>query len=182
MAERQQANIFSKKAQLLSHHTKFLFISLPFVIISALALFLLANRFLEIRVNTFPLEANAFVESILYSSAGLAYVDNVTGITYSGIIDITKLEEKDIGKRLSKAFNYGEGQSYLAAKLLIGDRTIFYNNEPEAPWYDRWKPKVGLKGAGGVQSVTFVKYVLIKNGSMLEPATVYIELLKPGEG
>jgi hypothetical protein len=139
----------------------------------ALALFsvvFLTKYFVVQNLESNRLEMEVFYNRMIYSPNALAYVDNVTGRAYPGVIDFDKFNSENLDKTLNYTY-----KRTLAAKLTLGEFTpVYYNKE----WYDRFSPLKRMRGLSGVLTLEKSLPVVYEDNDKLYPAILKVEILK----
>jgi hypothetical protein len=132
-------------------------------------------------LNVQQVQAEVFMNRILYAPHGILYFDEPLNTTIPGVID----KKRMTNERLDALFNYSS-RSFIAAKIELVDAagtkiiaTAVYNNQT----YFRWLPiaQTGIAGPGGIkrfERIIFVTY--IDEQSMQRSGTLRMEVLLPG--
>ncbi len=151
---------------------------LLFLIIVLFSVVFLIRQFVVNNLNIQDVQAEVFVNKVLYSPNGILFYDNSLQRTVSGIIDPSKLNPEI----LDLLMDY-KTQNFIAANITLFDTnnnivsSAAYNKES----YLNWNPIAQslLKGSGGVKRTSktiLVNYIDTK----LHQGYLKFEVLIPG--
>ena len=182
-----------RKLGLLSFNTFLRVWHLVFLAICTIVIFMLISGFIKWEVNTFPLEADLFWNSVLYDKEGISYYDDQLKRVYPSIIDYEKFTDRDNAQqKLIDAFDFGNAidkktgkpfNNYFAAKL-----TLEIGIEADELYYNellfRKLEPVGKStrlsfGDKGVASIIKHLPVIVLKGGREVAGVLTIDMLKP---
>ncbi len=133
------------------------------------------------KFNTYDLQAEIFINSIIYSKGGISYYDVVTGRNYPEIVDLKQLDEAD----LDNSFYFPENNLISAEIIISSDpekdmilKTLYYNKE----WYDNWEPllRLSIPGVGGLVQYTKTLPVLYRETTgELKSGYIHYRIIQP---
>ncbi len=156
----------NKKAQMSFYMLNFI-PRIIFLIIVLFSVIFLVRSYVVDNLNVQDVQAEVFVNKILYSPNGILYYDEDLKITVPGKINPSLLTNE----RLDALMNYRD-ESFIAGRLILFDKqnkkvvSAFYNEKT----YNRWVPLIGQPGKGGIKEIT--KSVIV----------TFIEEEKPKQG
>ncbi len=151
---------------------------LLFLIIVLFSVVFLIRQFVVNNLNVQDVQAEVFIDRVLYSPNGIIYYDNSVQRAVPGIIDPLKLNSDS----LNSLADY-KNSNFIAANITLYDdknnvvSSAAYNKES----YLNWNPIAlsRLQGAGGVKRTTktiLVNYIDTK----LHQGYLRFEVLMPG--
>jgi hypothetical protein len=148
------------------------------MIIIALSIVILVNRFLVLTVDVRELEANLLLNRLIYSPDCLSYQDDTLSAK-PGIIDLQKFSEAS----LSNCLYFGERNDFAAANLSL----VFFDTTPRnstyynSVGYQLLSPRTGLTGPGGSTRLSDWRYVLVKDSTGFRKALLLIDVVVPND-
>jgi hypothetical protein len=150
------------------------------MIIIALSIVILVNKFLVLSVDVKGLETNLLLNRLIYSPDCLSYQDDT--LTHKpGIIDLQKFNEAN----LNRCLYFGERNDFAAANLSL----VFFDLAPRnstyynSVGYQLLNPRQGLTGEGGSTKLSDWRYVLVQAKAGQEPkkAMLFIDVVVPND-
>ncbi len=171
----------NKKAQLSFKAIIWIF-RILFVIALAFSVFILVRTYIKINVDVEGIEADLFLQRLIYSTNGISYFDKESQRLMPGIIDIEKFDSPDFEKNLEKAIFYGKANDHIGAKIIVLDKedkieTIKYYNKD---FFEEKEilAKAGLtKGVGGARITYRELSCFIKRGTAIRKGTIKVEIV-----
>ncbi len=156
--------------------------SIPRIIFLVVVLFsivFLIRKYAVDNLDVQDVQAEVFINRILYSSNGILYADKELNTALPGIVDVNLLKN-DV---LDQLMNYRD-DSFIAAKIRLLDSngqevaSAIYNNQT----YYRWLPiaNINVQGKGGVKRIEKSILVQYTAGSMTKQGFLNFEVLQPG--
>lgn len=155
-----------------------------FLVVIMFVIMILIRSYITTTTDVSELEANLFVNRLLYSPTGISYFDSSINRAYPGIIDIDKFKMQSTEKFLEKSVYYGGKNREIGAKLSLKDLSenqeniIFYNED----FFKEQKKLVDAGftlGPGGARGYTKNYDVLIFKNNALNKGTLMIEIVVP---
>jgi len=151
-----------------------------FLIVLLFSIIFLVRAFVVDNLNVQSIQAEVFVNKILYSPNSISHNDKELGILIPGLIDPSKIKDET----LDNFMDYKD-ESFIAGKVQLFDannvevKSAIYNKKT----YERWLPlaQFGKKGIGGVKRIgksVFVNY--IGSDKNILPGTLKFDVLLPG--
>jgi len=157
---------------------------LMFLVVIMFAVMVLIRSYVTTTIDVSELQANVFINRILYSPTSISYFDAEIGRLYPGIIDFGKFQLHINDKFLEKTIYYGEKNEEIGAKFALMDLnegielTAFYNED----FFKEQKKFVDLgwtDGPGGVKGYNKKYDVLILKNNALHRGNLTIEVVIP---
>ena len=148
------------------------------LIIIALSIVILVNKFLVLSVDVHSLETNLLLNRLIYSPDCLSYQDD-TLTSKPGIIDLQKFSEAN----LNSCLYFGERNDFAAANLSL----VFFDSTPRnstyynSVGYQLLNPRAGLTGPGGSTRLSDWRYVLVRDSIGLKRALLLIDVVVPND-
>jgi len=113
---------------------------IPYIILTLVVMagiFVLVNYYINLNVNVKPVENDVLMNRIFYAPNSIMHVDNVTGVVYPGIIELSNFTNEVLDKSIIYFY-----ERHAAAKLSL------YNQEKKliktaylnGLWFDRLEP------------------------------------------
>lgn len=155
-----------------------------FLVIIMFAIMILIRSYITTTIDISELEANVFINRILYSPTGISYFDSNIDRTYPGIIEFDKFKSQITEKFLEKSVYYGKKNTEVGAKFILKDLsedkeiTVFYNED----FFKEQKKLVDAgftQGPGGARDYTKKYDVLILKNNVLHKGILTIEVTIP---
>lgn len=155
-----------------------------FLVVIMFAIMILIRSYVTTTIDTSELEANVFINRILYSPTGISYFGSDINRTYPGIIEFDKFKSQVTEKFLEKSVYYGKINRKIGAEFLLEDLSentktvVFYNED----FFKEQKKLVdaGLtEGPGGARGYTKKYDVLISKNNILYKGILTIEVVIP---
>jgi len=134
-------------------------------------------------VNTSLTENYVLYYALAYSE-DLMLTDNVIDRIYPNTIDLDKLKNPQVSKKLDKSIYYGIENDHIAAKITFKDekkqQTIIFYNAADQKGYQEWEVLVGT-GIGGPGSATerIFSNPTLYNDAKIKLGTIEISIIKP---
>lgn len=153
---------------------------IPRILFLAIAIFsivFLVRSYIVNSLDVKDVQAEVFMNRILYSPDGISYFDSDLQRIIPGTIDVTKFTDDT----LNKLMDYKD-DSFIAAKLELSDAAnkkiamASYNGKT----FERWLPLRGETGPGGVKSTIRTYYVNYVQNKMTNQGILKIEMLQQG--
>ena len=155
----------TKRGMTLVWMVKFLISAVAMLAIMLIMLQSYLSAQLNPNMDISALDAGLVMNHLLYTSDGLAAIDENTGRTLPGIIDSNKLKNPQLDFLASES----------AAKITIGNLApVFYHKNK----YDSKAPYAGSKGEGAVKVTTFNTIALLRENGKDTPTAVKVEVLQ----
>jgi len=157
---------------------------LVFIVIVMFAIMVLIRSYVTVTIDISELQANLFVNRVLYSPTAISYFDKDIERLYPGIIDFDKFKLQTNEKFLEKSVYYGEKNTEIGAKLVLKDLsenaelTTFYNEG----FFKEQKKLVdsGLtEGPGGARGYNKKYNVRIFKNNDLHEGILTVEVVIP---
>jgi hypothetical protein len=158
-----------------------------FLIIMMTVFFLLINYYINNKIETQNLQAKVLLNRILYSDT-INYADQYTFRIYPGIIDMQRLDDKNLDKMIS----YGGFDRHASARIRIlnkdpdPDKQLVKEAYLNKETYDNMKNLLAMKGKGAAKKFTTtlpITYVHSSNTPYLYNNPLYgtmiIEIIIP---
>lgn len=176
MKKRQRQEIKMNKAQV-SFTILQTIPRLIFLIIVLFSVIYLVRGYVADNLNVQKVQAEVFVNRIIYSPNGISYYDKELETTTPSLIDPKLLTNAN----LENLMNYKD-DTFIAGKVILFDiqdkqiASAIYNEKA----YNRWTPLIGQEGIGGVTQ--FKKSVLVTfiNEGKIRQGMLKFEVLMPG--
>ena len=164
-------------------------VRIMFVILMLFFVYFLARVYESQAIDTTEIEAGTFIRYMLYNPNALPYIDPNSGRTLFGIIDIEKMNSK----QLEEAMSFGEENNMVAAKITATyeiplpegvsgpqqqKKIEAYYNEAK---YNNWLPlsNPSFLREGTVKKIEQTRYVLVKDKEETYPGSIIFEVLVP---
>lgn len=157
---------------------------LMFLVVVMFTVMYLIRTYVTTTIDISELQANVFVNRVLYSPTSISYFDSDIGRLYPGIIEFDKFESQITEKSLEKSIYYGEDNKEAGAKFILKDLnenkelTAFYNED----FFKEQKKLVDAgytKGPGGARGYDKKYDVLIFKNKALYRGLLTIEVAIP---
>lgn len=104
-------------------------IKMTILLIAAFAMVFLIQQYLAVSIETGALRSEIFLQRVLSSPTGIAYVDPNTGVAWPGTIDREKFTDEQLAASIPEA-----DQDWIAAELTLDGITIRHNGERYVEW------------------------------------------------
>lgn len=157
---------------ILAYNITMFIVKLIFLMFVLFSVVFIIRSHIKTEFNVFDARADLFFQRIIYGRNVISYIDENTGRSFPGIVDLEKFRNENIDDILQQSLFYGEENRQVGAKLTLTDfdgnidEEIKYNEEffteKEVLVRAGWPA-----GRGGVKSKDYHLYVLIKDGDKL---------------
>lgn len=158
---------------------------LAFLVVIMFVIMVLIRSYVTTTIDISELQANIFINRILYSPTGISYFDEDIERTYPGVIESDKFKSQITEKFLEKSIYYGGANKEVGAKFVLKDLSenketiIFYNEN----FFKEQKKLVDVgftKGPGGARGYNKKYDVLIFKNMALYKGILTINVVIPG--
>lgn len=155
-----------------------------FIVVIMFAIMVLIRSYVTTTIDTSEVEANIFINRLIYSRNGISYFDLEINRVYPGVVDLSKFNSQQKEQFLEKTIYYGIKNMEIGAKLVLKDIdknsefSAFYNED----FFKEQKKLVDAgftQGPGGVKGFVKKYNVLIREGSALSKGTLTIDVIIP---
>lgn len=154
---------------------------IPYIVLTLIVMtgiFTLVNIYINITVDTKPLQREILFNRIMYSPDSIIYTDDITGKVYPGVIDWDRFTNETLDNSIKYSY-----EKHMAAKLELYDlkkdlvKTAYLNNI----WYNRLEPlaRNRIKGAGSAWIYPRSVPTLYRKNEINRPGYLRVEIIIP---